>query len=63
MNKFKTTIKTILTVIMKLLGLLFCVVAISFVTDKDNVTALFSLIIGAAFYFLPDIIKKKNEEI
>ena len=60
MEKIKNTIITILIVFTKIMGLLFCVVALSFIKDKDILTALFSLIIGVAVYFIPDIIRKRN---
>lgn len=61
MDKMINTIKTIVVVLIKGLGLIFCVAALAIYKDNDIPAALFSLILGAGIYFLPDLIKKNNK--
>ena len=61
MDKIKNIFSTTITVLTKVLGLAFCVVALQFLSEGDRFTALISLFMGAGLYFIPDLIKKKNQ--
>ena len=61
MDKTRSVVSLILTILSRLLGATFAIVAISLTRDSDVDAAMLAVVLGAVFMFLPDLIKKRLE--
>ncbi|MBR5754372.1 MAG: hypothetical protein IKX97_00910 [Erysipelotrichaceae bacterium] len=61
MDKTRSVFSLILTILSRLLGATFAIVAISLTRDGDVDAAMLAVVLGAVFMFLPDLIKKRLE--
>ncbi|MBO4358695.1 MAG: hypothetical protein J5796_02725 [Erysipelotrichaceae bacterium] len=61
MDKTRSVVSLILTILSRLLGATFAIVAISLTRDGDVDAAMLAVVLGAVFMFLPDLIKKRLE--